>query len=270
MEDGGTGNVLKLLFSPQINSLKYHDVVPLTRITNGENAPEGKFPFLASILQREEHACGGSILNQFLILTAAHCCYDLQNEVLFEPEDLRISVGNLFWRYGTKRDIKEVIVHENFTLGNLGFDIAILVLEKPIEFTKYIKSVKLNPKLIGSNEKLSCLTAGWGYRMLDGVMDQTTNHGLQFVEVKTIPLDLCKDMLIDKIDVELEKKYYICVFTGDGKGTCHADSGGPLMYNNEQIGILSLGMDCNNTLPEFYTRISEYYDWIMFNIKLKS
>ena len=55
----------------------------------------------------------------------------------------------------------------------------------------------------------------------------------------------------------------MCFTSSDMRG--RGDSGGPLVskYKREfvQIGIVSYGGDCNNTLPEVYSRISAYYKW---------
>lgn len=46
-----------------------------TRILGGNYANDGQFPYLISLRQRAAnfHLCGGSILNEYWILTAAHC-----------------------------------------------------------------------------------------------------------------------------------------------------------------------------------------------------
>ncbi|XP_018308917.1 chymotrypsin-1-like [Mycetomoellerius zeteki] len=46
---------------------------PSTHIVGGKDAPVDKFPYQVSLKKSGRHSCGGSIINQYTILTAAHC-----------------------------------------------------------------------------------------------------------------------------------------------------------------------------------------------------
>lgn len=59
----------------------------------------------------------------------------------------------------------------------------------------------------------------------------------------------------------------LCAFSGiNGTGVCSGDSGGPLAFNNELIGITSWGFLCARGLPDGFARVSEYIDWIAENM----
>lgn len=54
----------------------------------------------------------------------------------------------------------------------------------------------------------------------------------------------------------------------EGSGVCEGGSGGPLQYfpTNQSlshvIGVFSFGVECDSFLPQVYTRIAHYLDWI--------
>lgn len=58
----------------------------------------------------------------------------------------------------------------------------------------------------------------------------------------------------------------LCAFSGEeGTGVCSGDSGGPLVHKNELIGITSWARLCALGVPDGFTRVSEYIDWIEEN-----
>jgi len=45
-----------------------------------------------------------------------------------------------------------------------------------------------------------------------------------------------------------------------------ADSGGPLVQDGKQIGIISWGFECGSDIyPGVYVQVSNYIDWINMN-----
>lgn len=56
----------------------------------------------------------------------------------------------------------------------------------------------------------------------------------------------------------------LCAFTKKGVGACHGDSGGPLVLadTHEQVGVVSWGLPCGRGLPDVYTRLTSYSEWI--------
>lgn len=98
--------------------------------------------------------------------------------------------------------------------------------------------------------------SGWGYITYpsDVIPDK-----LQFIELKTIDNDKCSEAL-NPLKVEDTN---ICTFTKIGEGACKGDSGGPLVYEYQLAGIVSWGNPCATGVPDVFTRVSSYYDWII-------
>lgn len=55
----------------------------------------------------------------------------------------------------------------------------------------------------------------------------------------------------------------VCTFRPAGRGTCHGDSGGPLIAGGELVGIASwVQLPCGSPFPDGFTRVSSFIDWI--------
>lgn len=56
---------------------------------------------------------------------------------------------------------------------------------------------------------------------------------------------------------------HICAFAKLGVGACDGDSGGPLVWNNTAVGVASFVRPCARGVPDIFSSIPYYYDWIM-------
>lgn len=66
------GHVLVALLISTVNGL-YQD-----RVIGGSDAQKGQFPFQISLRVGGSHVCGGTIITNKFILTAAHCVENIR------------------------------------------------------------------------------------------------------------------------------------------------------------------------------------------------
>ncbi|XP_074041231.1 trypsin 3A1 isoform X2 [Leptinotarsa decemlineata] len=127
------------------------------RIIGGEPADIKDYPYIVSFHDEYELLCGGSILDEYTILTAAHCVIDL------EPPYYFILYGNTNVNLGNKIQVSRMIYHEKFIYQPpWTYDIAIIKLTEPISFGETAQPVKLpKPHESTPANKIASL-AGWG------------------------------------------------------------------------------------------------------------
>ncbi|CAM5141165.1 unnamed protein product, partial [Natator depressus] len=110
---------------------------PDDRVVGGTDSFHGEWPWQVSLqvkLSTQTHLCGGSIISNQRILTAAHCIYNLEN-----PKIWRVYTGILKLSEINEDTpvfkVQEIIIHPQYVIAETGYDIALMKLDKPMNFT---------------------------------------------------------------------------------------------------------------------------------------
>ncbi|XP_040264363.1 trypsin-like [Bufo bufo] len=223
------------------------------RIIGGFVCPRNSKPWQVSLQYFDQHACGGVLIDENWVLTAAHC----------ELPSLQIRLGehNLDVYEGTEQFsyAEKICPHPGFNPRTYDNDIMLLKLASPATLDEYVQTIPIGCPLPPDGTK--CFASGWGSTTSP---DGTFPAELHCVKLNTVPDNICMDAYPGEIT---ENMHCAGVMEG-GKDTCQGDSGGPLVCNSKLSGITSWGnVPCAvPNLPGVYTRLCNYLDWIQGTI----
>lgn len=132
------------------------------RIVNGTEASILEIPFQVSILFYNSQWCGGSILDQNTILTAAHC-FDYYYDSLYPLTAWTIRVGSSYWASGgTVLELASVKRHEQYNPRTYDYDVLIIKLASPLTYGAGVQPVTLASAGSTLADGQDIQVSGWG------------------------------------------------------------------------------------------------------------
>lgn len=240
-----------------------------SRIVGGEEASPDAAPFIVSLQwateQRRNHFCAAAIIDKDYLLTAAHCVTALPADSVIKAV---AGKTNLIAEEDENQQVRLVSsykIHQNFTGGISGDDLALLKVSESFEWTHAVQPIDLpRTKAIISGE---VTIFGWGSISEDfmPVFPDT----LQLATTNILPYEECQEVLGGEGATPLIKSNLCTGSEEGGISACNGDSGGPLVKtdeegNNTLVGVVSWGFyPCGGARsPSIYANVAAYMDWI--------
>jgi len=234
------------------------------RIVGGFEAEPNQWPWQVALFVDNAWFCGGSLISENYVLTAAHCVdgasyYDIMagaHNVRESSEPNRVEITSFNGWY-----------HPQWDPNTLSNDIALIELPSPITFNDYIKPSCL-PSVGDTADPNELVTAtGWG-------KPSDNAGGISPVLRMVEDLPIITNSECNAI-YGIVGDGVVCIDTTGGKGTCNGDSGGPLNMKFDvkdgaagqkwkQIGVVSFGASagCEVGYPAGFSRTEYYRDWL--------
>ncbi|XP_055609360.1 CLIP domain-containing serine protease B4-like [Uranotaenia lowii] len=250
------------------------------RIFGGQPTAVDEFPWTALLHYRKPqnrygHHCGGTLINNRYVLTAAHC-------IKAVPATWKV-IGVRLGEYNLTNDaqdcykdvcsdppvdfgVDKIIIHEQYDPKSAAQwnDIALIRLDRNVETSDFISPIclPLEDRIKSLNQVgTKQWAAGWGRTENNEPSDVKLK-----VQLEVSDWDRCSNLY--KRARAVLRKTQLCAGGKKDEDTCSGDSGGPLMRQigatYYQFGIVSFGPKKCGTpdAPGVYTDVSQFVDWI--------
>jgi len=218
--------------------------------------------------------CGGTILDEKTILTAAHCFFHKKSGTNAFPLDNGDFILAGITHQGSSGQqgilMNTVIIHPQYNAATFNNDIAIVKLITPLTFNNNVKNACLPESSFAPQSK--AVVSGWG-TTINGD-DNSVSSWLKYVAVPFITNNKCVRPHTNYFSNQITSNM-VCAgfFTGE-VDSCQGDSGGPLAVPKSSTddtavvyGIVSWGLECAKAKqPGVYTRVTRYLSWIKANM----
>ncbi|XP_014234967.1 trypsin-7-like [Trichogramma pretiosum] len=217
------------------------------RMVEGTEAFPGEFPYQVSIRNTysHQHHCGGVIIHEKHVLTAAHCVDQ------FDPEDFEVMSGSInLKKPGPVNQVIAIHVAKNFQQPGKN-DVAVLEVQDYFIFDDLTAPANLPAKNYVIPEGSHAVMSGFGRTVAQGANSDL----LRKAKTKISNLDLCRKMY--------PKNFFddsmICTTNLGRQGICRGDSGGPLVVQGIVVGITSYtNYGCADTnYPLVFANVSQ-------------
>ncbi|XP_038225128.1 duodenase-1-like [Dermochelys coriacea] len=223
-------------------------------IIGGQEAKPHSRPYMAYLKSktcRSEETCGGFLVREDFVLTAAHCA----------DGDITVLLGahNIHRKEKTQQrvSVRQKFPHPKYNKTSIENDLILLQLAEPAELDDAVYTIPLPQAGRTVDPGSVCSVAGWGKTNHD---TKLTTNILQEVELEVMSDETCQE------DRQLQQYYkpskMMCVGDPDeDKATFSGDSGGPLVCDGTAQGIVSFGKN-DGSPPRVFTKVSAYVPWI--------
>ncbi|XP_037911785.1 trypsin-like isoform X2 [Hermetia illucens] len=219
-----------------------------TRLINATLSQLSYFPCMVQIVKKnDEHVCGGCILDDENVITAARCVKPFRQN--WSGTELKVRGGDVILQNSKLptfqvRNVRKFVVHPDFNEKTLENDVALLKISDP-----FMPAPNLHEAQKGlSTPRGRCFLPGW--------QNNKEKIGiLHFATVYVTSASKCSRTV----------KKTICAESKTRQGMCEIDYGGPLICGTQLYGVFIGPPDACKGKPALFTDLSDFDNWLEKN-----
>uniref|UniRef100_A0A8C4TTK8 trypsin n=1 Tax=Erpetoichthys calabaricus TaxID=27687 RepID=A0A8C4TTK8_ERPCA len=230
-------------------------------IINGYECPRHSQPWQAFLTTNNKRWCGAALINEWWLVSAAHCYKPLINDLILNELTLAVHLGehNLSEVEGSEQHIKvaKAIKHPGYSPWTADNDFMLIKLQRPVQFNEYIQPIQL-----------TCpehLTREASRRHPDQMPEPPHLTPLDYPDVlQCLQVPILSDATCRQAyKNQITSNMFCAGFMEGGRDSCQGDSGGPLVCDGVLQGVVSWGDECAKAnAPGVYAKVCNYNAWV--------
>jgi len=246
-------------------------------VVGGKPSAAGDWPWQAAVYLKDKGVygfqCGASIIDKRLLLCAAHCFYD-NNGSRIDDSMFKFALGTHNLKEKPKGfqqfSAAQIILHFRYNPAEFDFDIALVQLNKDIQYGPTVQPIMLAERDPLDGEK--CFVTGFGRTNTE------SNEGsveLMEVALPVVSRQTCSEQW-GQDNLEITQGMLCAGFPEGGKASCNGDSGGPFACNATGkwilAGVVSFGLVVcgGKEAPGVLANVANFNSWISMRARILS